>query len=195
MNLRSSTPGSDRPRHMSLFLQRFGSEASRRTHLESQLVDLVGTLGGHVDYAGIGGAPYFERWMIVTVPSETAYAQMDAGITRLATAADGRCWRRVVAIHRSLRSRCRQTSMPTSCERQSPFDPPSPERRFCCWTFATRATFDASTRATKAARGAMPIRRSDPPTERAPFFCARLAQYQHARRMADGASKVVRHRT
>lgn len=90
MNLRSSTPGSAPPCHMSLFLQRFGSEASRWTRLESQLVDLVATLGGHVDYAGIGGAPYFERWLIATVPSEAAYAQLDAGITQLANAADGR---------------------------------------------------------------------------------------------------------
>ena len=43
-----------------------------------------------MDYAGIGGAPYFERWLIVTVPSEAAYAQMDAGITQLANAAEGR---------------------------------------------------------------------------------------------------------
>jgi hypothetical protein len=90
MNLRSSTSGSAPPCHMSLFLQRFGSEASLWTRLESQLVDLVGTLGGHVDYAGIGGAPYFERWLIVTVPSEAAYAQMDVGITQLANASDGR---------------------------------------------------------------------------------------------------------
>lgn len=75
---------------MSLFLQRFGSEASRWTRLEFQLVDLVATLGGHVDYTGIGGAPNFERWLIVTVPSEAAYAELDAGITQLANAADGR---------------------------------------------------------------------------------------------------------
>ena len=90
MNLRSSTSGSAPPCHISLFLQRFGSEASLWTRLEFQLVALVATLGGHVDYAGIGGAPYFERWLIVTVPSEAAYAQLDAGITQLANAADGR---------------------------------------------------------------------------------------------------------
>jgi len=43
-----------------------------------------------VDYAGIGGAPYFERWLIVTVPSDAAHAQMEAGIAQLANAADGR---------------------------------------------------------------------------------------------------------
>lgn len=75
---------------MSLFLQRLGSEASLWTRLESELVDLVAALGGHVDYAGIGGALYFERWLIVTVPSEAAHAQTEAGITQLANAADGR---------------------------------------------------------------------------------------------------------
>ncbi|WP_310571216.1 hypothetical protein [Gemmatimonas sp.] len=90
MNLRSSTSGSAPPCHTSLFLQRSGSEASRWIRLESQLVDLVATFGGHVDYAGMGGAPYFERWLIVTVPSEAAYAEMEAGIAQLANAADGR---------------------------------------------------------------------------------------------------------
>jgi hypothetical protein len=90
MNLRASTSGSDHSRHLSLFLQRFGSEASLWTRLEAQLVDLVAALGGQVDHAGIGGAPYFERWLIVTVPSEAARAKMDEGIAQLANTADVR---------------------------------------------------------------------------------------------------------
>lgn len=73
--------------HLSLFFHPHGSPASLRTRLESELLELVTSLRGQVDYCGTGGAPHFERWLVVSLPSQKAAEQLEAAATILSEVA------------------------------------------------------------------------------------------------------------
>lgn len=69
--------------YLATFFIPAGSPLTLWSHLETLILQCCASLGAQIDHVGVGGNPFFERWLLVTLPTDHSVETLVDSVTRL----------------------------------------------------------------------------------------------------------------